>query len=169
MLFPLLAAAQGAVVTTEQVRAELVAHAPEGLEPGKPAWLGLLIKHQPHWHTYWRNPGDSGLPTRMDWQLPAGVTVGEIQWPTPQRLPVGPLVNYGYEGELLLAVPLTIGPEFKGGSLKLQMLADWLVCKEVCIPESGEFSLELPAAAATAGHAAQFERARAGLPQALQA
>lgn len=169
LLFPLLAAAQGAVVTTEQVRAELVAHAPEGLEPGKPAWLGLLIKHQPHWHTYWRNPGDSGLPTRMDWQLPAGVTVGEIQWPTPQRLPVGPLVNYGYEGELLLAVPLTIGPEFKGGSLKLQMLADWLVCKEVCIPESGEFALELPAAAATAGHAAQFERARAGLPQALQA
>ncbi|WP_349744589.1 protein-disulfide reductase DsbD family protein [Roseateles cavernae] len=168
-LLPLLAAAQGAVVTTEQVRAELVAHAPEGLEPGKPAWLGLLIKHQPHWHTYWRNPGDSGLPTRMDWQLPAGVTVGEIQWPTPQRLPVGPLVNYGYEGELLLAVPLTIGPEFKGGSLKLQMLADWLVCKEVCIPESGEFSLDLPAAAATAGHAAQFERARAGLPQALQA
>nr|WP_266003691.1 thioredoxin family protein [Paucibacter sp. PLA-PC-4] len=166
---PLLATAQGAVVTTEQVRAELVAHAPEGLESGKPAWLGLLIKHQPHWHTYWRNPGDSGLPTRMDWQLPAGVTVGEIQWPTPQRLPVGPLVNYGYEGELLLAVPLTIGPEFKGGSLKLQMMADWLVCKEVCIPESGEFALDLPVAAATAGHAAQFERARAGLPQALQA
>ncbi len=169
LLFPLLATAQGAVVTTEQVRAELVAHAPEGLEAGKPAWLGLLIQHQPHWHTYWRNPGDSGLPTRMDWQLPAGVTVGEIQWPTPQRLPVGPLVNYGYEGELLLAVPLTIGPEFKGGSLKLQMMADWLVCKEVCIPESGEFALDLPAAAATAGHAAQFERARAGLPQALQA
>ena len=167
-LLPLVAAAQGAVVTTEQVRAELVAYAPEGLEPGKPAWLGLLIKHQPHWHTYWRNPGDSGLPTRMDWQLPAGVKVGEIQWPTPQRLPVGPLVNYGYEGELLLAVPLTIGPEFKGTSLKLQMMAEWLVCKEVCIPESGEFALDLPVAAATAGHAAQFERARAGLPQTLQ-
>ncbi|HEX2013494.1 MAG TPA: protein-disulfide reductase DsbD domain-containing protein, partial [Roseateles sp.] len=164
-----LALVQGAVVTTEQVRAELLAHAPEGVEAGKPLWLGLFIKHQPHWHTYWKNPGDSGLPTRLDWQLPAGVTAGAIQWPVPQRLPVGPLVNYGYENELLLAVPITVGPEFKGETLDIKLMADWLVCKEVCIPESGEFALKLPAAAATAGHAALFEQARAALPQALPA
>ncbi|MBC7940485.1 MAG: protein-disulfide reductase, partial [Chitinophagaceae bacterium] len=76
------AAAQGATVTTPQVRAELVAHAPEGVSAGKPVWLGLKIDHQPHWHTYWKNPGDSGLPTALEWTLPAGVTAGEIAWPT---------------------------------------------------------------------------------------
>ncbi|HEY6087700.1 MAG TPA: protein-disulfide reductase DsbD domain-containing protein, partial [Burkholderiaceae bacterium] len=78
---PWLAQAATAVVTTEQVRAELVAHAPEGIAPGKPFWLGLQIEHQPHWHTYWKNPGDSGLPTTLSWQLPAGVTAGDIDWP----------------------------------------------------------------------------------------
>jgi thiol:disulfide interchange protein DsbD len=169
LLLPGLAQAQGAVVTTEQVRAELLAHAPEGVEAGKPLWLGLHIRHQPHWHTYWKNPGDSGLPTTLSWELPAGVTAGAIQWPVPQRLPVGPLVNYGYEGDLLLAVPLTVGPEFKGETLAVKLRGDWLVCKEVCIPESGEFALQLPAAAASAGNAALFERARAALPQALPA
>ena len=161
------ARAQGAVVKTEQVRAELVAHAPEGLEPGKPVWLGLAIEHKPHWHTYWKNPGDSGLPTSLTWELPAGVTVGEIQWPAPQRLPVGPLVNYGYENQLLLAVPVTIAPGFKAEALKVKLHADWLVCREVCIPESGEFELSVPAEAATAGQTALFEQARAALPQPL--
>ena len=90
---PALAAAPGPLVTTDQVRAELVAHAPEGVVAGKPVWLGLKIEHQPHWHTYWKNPGDSGLPTTLEWQLPAGVSAGEIAWPTPKRLPVGPLMN----------------------------------------------------------------------------
>ena len=62
----LAAAAPGAVVTTPQVRAELVAHAPAGVSAGQPLWLGLKIEHQPHWHTYWKNPGDSGLPTTLD-------------------------------------------------------------------------------------------------------
>lgn len=163
---PLAATALGgAVVTTEQVRAELVAQASEGIEPGKPVWLGLLVRHQPHWHTYWKNPGDSGLPTVLSWELPPGVTAGEIQWPVPQRLPVGPLVNYGYEGELLLPVPLTVSPEFKGETLVVKLRADWLVCKEVCIPESGEFTLKLPVAAATAAHAALFERSRLAQPR----
>ena len=80
-----LAHGAGAVVSTEQVRAELIAHAPEGITPGKPVWLGLQIEHQPHWHTYWKNPGDSGLPTTLNWRLPNGVVVGEIAWPTPHR------------------------------------------------------------------------------------
>ena len=60
-------AAPGAVVTTERVRAELLAHAPEGVAPGKPVWLGLQLRHQPEWHIYWKNPGDSGLPTQLQW------------------------------------------------------------------------------------------------------
>jgi thiol:disulfide interchange protein DsbD len=104
--------AEGAstTVSTEQVRAELLAHAPEGIVPGKLVWLGLQIEHQPHWHTYWKNPGDSGLPTTLTWQLPAGVTAGEIAWPTPKQIPVGPLMNYGYEGKLLLPVPVSVSP-----------------------------------------------------------
>ena len=79
------AAQEAAVVTTPQVRAELVAHAPEGLQGGKAAWLGLKIEHKPHWHTYWKNPGDSGLPTRLEFALPEGVSAGPITWPTPSR------------------------------------------------------------------------------------
>ena len=165
---PLLAgAAPSAVVSTPQVRAELVAHAPEGVVPGKPLWLGLKIDHQPHWHTYWKNPGDSGLPTTLQWTLPGGVTAGHIQWPTPGRLPIGPLMNFGYEGTLLLPVAMTVAPDFKGDTLNITLRADWLVCKDVCIPEGGDFSLKLPAQQATAGHAALFETARNALPQAV--
>ncbi len=162
----LAALAQGAaVVTTPQVRAELVAHAPEGLVPGKPAWLGLKIEHKAHWHTYWKNPGDSGLPTTLTWTLPAGVSAGDIDWPTPKRLPIGPLMNFGYEDTLLLPVPLTVPAGFAGDTLAVKLNAEWLVCKDVCIPESGEFVLQVPVKAATAGHAALFDAARAARPQ----
>ena len=91
-------AASSSELKTDQVRATLVAHAPEGVAAGKPLWLGLRIEHQPHWHTYWKNPGDSGLPTTLTWGLPAGFSAGDIAWPTPKPLPVGPLMNFGYEG-----------------------------------------------------------------------
>lgn len=162
---PLLALAAGSVVTTPQVKAELVAHAPEGVSAGKPVWLGLVITHQPHWHTYWKNPGDSGLPTSFEWSLPAGAMAGDIQWPTPKQLPIGPLMNYGYEDTVLLPVQLSVPADFKGAELKARLKADWLVCKDVCIPESGEFELKIPAEAATAGQAALFEAARKALPQ----
>jgi thiol:disulfide interchange protein DsbD len=162
----LAVSAQGsAVVTTPQVKAELVAHAPEGLVPGKPAWLGLKIEHKAHWHTYWKNPGDSGLPTTLTWTLPPGVGTGEIDWPTPKRLPIGPLMNFGYEDTLLLPVALTVPAGFVGDTLEVKLNAEWLVCKDVCIPESGEFVLQLPVKAATAGHAALFAAARAARPQ----
>ncbi len=162
---PSTAGATSAIVTTDQVRAELVAHAPEGVTPGKPVWLGLAITHQPHWHTYWKNPGDSGLPTQLTWHLPPGFSAGEIQWPTPKPLPVGPLLNYGYEGELLLPVPLTVPAGFNGDTLEVKLEAMWLVCKDVCIPESGEFKLRIPAQAATALNGPSFDRALAAQPQ----
>ncbi len=152
-------------VTTPQVRAELLAHAPEGLGVGKPLWLGLLIEHQPHWHTYWKNPGDSGLPTTLQWTLPAGLQAGDIEWPTPRKLPIGPLMNYGYEGRLLLPVPVQVSALPTGATVPVKLKAEWLVCKEVCIPESGEFSLELPTQAAIAGQAALFNAAQAARPQ----
>jgi|GEM_PF-39809 len=156
-----------ATVRTEQVRAELVAHAPEGVATGKPLWLGLRIEHQPHWHTYWKNPGDSGLPTTLTWALPNGFVPGDIAWPTPKKLPVGPLMNFGYEGTLLLPVPVTVPAGFQGASLPVRLEAQWLVCKDVCIPESGNFELEIPTQAATVAHAALFEAARAASPKTL--
>ena len=159
-----LAAAPGAVLVTPQVRAELLAHAPEGVGPGKPLQLGLRIEHQPHWHTYWKNPGDSGLPTTLDFTLPAGFVAGDIQWPTPSRLPIGPLMNFGYEGSLLLPVQVRVPAGFAGEALTVKLRADWLVCKEVCIPEGGDFVVQVPAMAATAAHAQAFAGAARARP-----
>ena len=160
-------AADPAVVRTDQARARLVALAPAGVLPGQPLWLGLQIEHQPHWHTYWRNPGDSGLPTTLEFRLPQGFEVGEIAWPTPRPLPVGPLVNFGYEGSLLLAVPVTVPSDFQADMLEVKLRADWLICKDVCIPEGGDFALSVPTRAATTADAALFEAARAALPRSL--
>jgi thiol:disulfide interchange protein len=155
----------GPVVTTDQVRAELVAHAPQGIGEGQPLSLGLFITHQPHWHTYWKNPGDSGLPTRLTWTLPPGFVAGDIQWPTPKQLPVGPLLNYGFEGELLLPVQVAVPPGFKADAVDVKLEAMWLVCKDVCIPESGEFQLRVPVRAATALHGARFDTTLAAQPR----
>jgi len=164
---PLLAQAAlpGASVTTPQVRAELLVQAPDGVTPGKPLWLGLKIEHQPHWHTYWKNPGDSGLPTSLEWTLSGGATAGDIEWPTPKKLPIGPLLNYGYEDTLLLPVPVTVPSGFAADRLDVKLHADWLVCQEVCIPQSGDFALSIPARASTVEDAALFAAARAAQPQ----
>jgi thiol:disulfide interchange protein/DsbC/DsbD-like thiol-disulfide interchange protein len=161
------------VVTTPQVRAELMAHAPQGVTSGGTVWVGLQLTHQPHWHSYWQNPGDSGLPTQLQWTLPVGVMAGDIQWPSPKRLPLGQLVNYGYEGTVLLPVPLTITPDFKPGllssSLAIQLKASWLVCRLECIPEEGLFHLSLPLKGSTAINTAAFDAALAARPQAWAA
>ncbi|KRH98826.1 protein-disulfide reductase [Curvibacter sp. PAE-UM] len=165
--------AQKAVVTTEQARTELLAHAPEGVSPGQPVWVGLRIEHKKHWHTYWKNAGDSGLPTVLEWTLPPGVQAGEIAWPIPKKISVGPLVNYGFEDTLLLAVPLTISPDFKppllGDELTVKLRASWLICKTECIPEEGEYTLRIPLKGSTALHGATFEAARQAQPRALDA
>ncbi|HET7863465.1 MAG TPA: thioredoxin family protein [Burkholderiaceae bacterium] len=163
---PLAAAAAHAVVTTPQVRAELVAHAPQGLGPGLPMWLGLSLQHQPHWHTYWQNPGDSGMATTLAWTLPAGAAAGEVAWPLPVRLPIGPLLNYGYEGTLLLPVPLRLTAPLDAPALRVALHAEWLVCRVECIPQSGDFELDVPVEAATGAHRPDFERAWAAHPAA---
>ncbi len=162
--------AASALVKTDQVRAELIAHAPQGVEPGQTIWAGLQIQHQPHWHTYWQNPGDSGLPTTLQWTLPPGVSAGAIAWPTPQRQKIGNLVNYGFEGTVLLPVPLTIGKDFVPngqGALELRLAASWLVCRQECIPQEGQFVLQVPAKGSTAAHGATFAAASAAAPAAF--
>ncbi|TAM47425.1 MAG: protein-disulfide reductase [Burkholderiaceae bacterium] len=159
------------VVSTPRVRAELMAQAPDGVVPGQSVWVGLQLQHQPHWHTYWKNAGDSGLPTQLQWTLPAGVTAGDIAWPVPQKIRIGTLANYGYEGTVLLPVPLTIAQNFKpalfASNLEVKLKASWLVCRTECIPEDGEFVLEIPLKGSTALNHSLFDAALAAHPKPL--
>ena len=152
-------------VHTDQIQARLLAHAPEGVAAGKPVWLGLQLTHQPDWHTYWKNPGDSGQATTLSWNLPAGVSAGEIQWPMPSKFPIGHLANYGYDASVLLPVPLTLS-ETPQQALRVQLEASWLVCRVECIPQSGQFEITLPVRQSIASHAALFDAALKQVPQA---
>jgi thiol:disulfide interchange protein DsbD len=156
-----------AVVTTDQARAELVAHAPDGVRAGQSLWLGLQITHQSGWHTYWKNPGDSGLPTQLTWTLPEAFKAGEIAWPAPRKLPLGNLANYGYEDTVLLPVPVTVPASFAADQLTVRLKATWLICKKECIPQEGEFVLNVPARASYAPQGRAFEAAWAAAPREL--
>lgn len=130
---------------TPRVEAQLVA-ARTAVEPGEALWLALRLKMILHWHTYWRNPGVSGEPTALDWTLPAGFRAEGIRWPAPMRLPAGPLMNYGYEGEVLLPVRVSVPPNLPAGPVTLAARASWLVCNpEQCIPEDADLALTLGA------------------------
>jgi thiol:disulfide interchange protein DsbD len=126
------------------VAAELVSEY-AALVPGQTASVGLRLVHEPDWHTYWTVPGDAGLPTRLSWQLPAGFQAGPIQWPVPEVLRVGSLVDYGYGGTVLLPVDISVpSTAAEGSKVRLAAHADWLVCKDICIPESADLTLVLP-------------------------
>lgn len=137
-------------VATDHVRAELVAGA-EAVRPGETIRIGIRKQIIPHWHTYWLNPGDSGLATTAEWTLPDGAVAGDILWPAPDRIAVGPLMNYGYEGEVTLLTDIAV-PAYApvGGSFPIRATVDWLVCEEICIPEQVELGLDLPVVAAGA-------------------
>ena len=130
------------------VQASLVA-ADASVQPGKPLTVALRMLHDPHWHTYWLNPG-TGLPTSLTWKLPPGWTAGEIQWPAPHPIKdkAGAVTGNGYEDELFLPVTLTPPTNLAPGtSITLAATADWLMCEEVCMPGSANVSLTLPVSA----------------------
>jgi thiol:disulfide interchange protein len=103
-------------------------------KPGDTVWAGVDLKMDPDWHTYWKNSGDAGMPTTIAWHLPSGVTAGDIQWPLPKKLPPIEVTTYGYEGETMLLVPLTIASNAPAGPITLTANLTWLECKDVCIP-----------------------------------
>ena len=146
-------------VRTPHVEAELIAQ-DDSYTPGAEVTLALRLNIKEHWHTYWRNPGDSGLPTRLAWTLPEGFTAGEIAWPFPKKLPLGPLMNFGYDGEVLHLVKLrTPVATPRSGYAELRAKADWLVCSDVCIPENADLVLRLPAATKPPRRDARWEQA----------
>lgn len=161
-------AAESSAVTSPRVSATLLSGR-DAVAPGERFHVALVQKIAPGWHTYWQNPGDSGEPTKVEWTLPEGVKAGPIQWPAPKAIPVEPLVNFGFEGTVLLPIEITVPATAKPGeSLSLGASATWLVCEKICIPEEGAFRLDLPvgpAAAVDAAAQARIDQALAELPK----
>ena len=139
------------------------------IQPGTPFTVAVYFEMEPGWHNYWRNPGDSGLPTTIAWTLPPGFEAGEIQWPTPSRIAYFPLVDYGYYGEVALLVeitpPLDLAPV---GTVPLEAFVEWLICLEVCLPAFAELRVEVPVSAEDpqpdSRWAGLFHDTRASLP-----
>src|SRR5450432_566309 len=147
-----------------KVHARMVAE-DKAVAPGAGITVALEEKIAPHWHTYWKNPGDAGAPTEIGWILPPGWKAGAIQWPRPKRLPVGPLMDYGYEGTPWLLTTLSAPADAKG-PVTIKAAVSWLVCEKICIPEDATLTLTLQVGTQQPdpGVAKDFAAARALLP-----
>jgi thiol:disulfide interchange protein DsbD len=157
-------------VRVEAVEVELVSQQ-DALVAGTTALLGLRIRHDPEWHTYWRNPGDSGLATEIKLALPQGWQAGGIVWPAPQRVLVGPLASYVFEGDTVLPVPVQVPASAGGGQVRITGRAQWLMCREVCIPGEADLELDLPVAKSSlpSAQAPLFAQAERETPRAALA
>ncbi|MFN0024086.1 MAG: protein-disulfide reductase DsbD domain-containing protein, partial [Parvularculaceae bacterium] len=163
-----LPAAAEAIVTTDHARSRLVAEQ-TGIAPGGNVRLALHQTLQAGWHVYWKNPGDSGLPLETIWALPINASVSAVEYPAPERIEIGPLVNYGHEGEPVFLATLTAPANAQPGStLAVGLEATWLICAEICVPETASFSIALPVVAAPlpdANASAIFAAADAAAPR----
>ena len=162
----LVAAPAWAQDDSPKVQARLVAE-DTAVAPGGGITIALEELIAPEWHTYWKNPGDAGAPTTIEWTLPPGWMAEAIQWPRPKRVPVGPLMDYGYEGKLWLLSRINAPADAKPGeTVTIKAAASWLVCKNICIPEERNLSITVPvgASAPDPAVAKDFADARALLP-----
>ncbi|HYV26376.1 MAG TPA: protein-disulfide reductase DsbD domain-containing protein [Candidatus Eisenbacteria bacterium] len=139
-LFSTGADALAAAATKTKARLTL---ASDLVKPGTTVMAGIDLGMAPGWHTYWRNPGESGMATKIEWTLPQGVTAGEIQWPIPEKVSDGGLTTYVHHDQAVLLVPLTLAPDLKPGPLELKAHLSWLECKEVCLPGQTDVSATL--------------------------
>ena len=143
-----LAQASTFEASTDQVKAKLIASV-DTVHAGDEILVGVQELIIPHWHTYWINPGDSGLPTTIKYTLPEGASAGDIQWPTPKRIVLGPVTNYGYENEVILLSKIKIPNTLEvGKEFSINAQVKWLVCDEICIPQQVNLTLNLPVASA---------------------
>nr|WP_297380664.1 protein-disulfide reductase DsbD domain-containing protein [uncultured Roseateles sp.] len=139
-----LAAPPSDRAATDEVQVRLISDSTQ-VAPGQTLLLALEQKIAPHWHTYWKNPGDSGQPTSIEWKLPQGATASDILWPAPKRFDVGPITNYGYEDRVVLLTEIRLPQGLTPGSTAtIGAEATWLVCREECIPQQATLSLSLP-------------------------
>jgi thiol:disulfide interchange protein DsbD len=157
---------------TDHVQVRLIAEQQGVPAHGGTITIALRQLLKPEWHTYWRNPGDSGEPTAIVWTLPPGFSAGAIQWPYPQRIPVGPLLNFGYANKVLLLTDLRVPSGLKvGDNVTFSTKVTWLVCKDICLPGGATFSISLPVATGTAEGDRRWgpllARARSEMPRQL--
>ncbi|HSH95825.1 MAG TPA: protein-disulfide reductase DsbD domain-containing protein, partial [Roseimicrobium sp.] len=150
---------------TPRTTATLVLAADQA-RPGDTILAGVKLVMPPKWHTYWQNPGDSGMATKITWSLPPGITAGEIQWPAPEKYTEGDLTTYILHDEATLLVPLTISKDATPGVQKLSAKVSWLECSESCIPGSGtvEASITIGSEIKPSASASFLEKARQKLP-----
>jgi thiol:disulfide interchange protein len=170
---PAAMALSGGTVATDNVKARLVSEV-SSVAPGQAFWVALELDIRDGWHTYWRNPGDSGEATKLSWHLPPGFTASDIVWTTPHRFEIAPLVNYGYAKHAVHLVKITAPKDLAAGApAALAAKASWLVCSDVCIPEGADLQLSIPSSAQPGGvdpaSAALFTAARSEVPSAQPA
>lgn len=154
----------------ELVRADLLADT-AAVAPGRPFTVGLRLRMAKTWHTYWQYAGDAGLPTKIAWELPPGFTAGPFQWPLPEKIEsAGDIVNYGYEGEVVLLTEVTPpGTLPSGGEVVLKGKAEWLVCADICVPGVKDVSLRLPVGEVKAVNGELFTKVREQLARPVSA
>lgn len=139
-LLPLPARGASASADLPHVHVQLIS--PDAhLYPGVANDAGLYFKLESGWHVYWRNPGDAGEPPHIKWTLPQGITAGPLEFPIPKRLPLGPLMDFGYEDEVLIPFKVNVASSAAAGSAILHAKVDWLVCRGSCIPEKTELEI----------------------------
>ena len=125
------------------VRAEFFSDV-RSVRPGEKFWTAVRLRMDRGWHTYWKYPGDSGMPTRLRWTLPPGLTAGDVRWPCPIKFTASSLVSYGYKDEVWLLVPLEAAAALPEGRVPLEVRVDWLECADICVPGRADLRLELP-------------------------
>ena len=155
---------------SDHVKAQLISEV-KSIQPGKPFCVALRLKMDEHWHTYWKNPGDSGMATKIEWNLPDGFVPGDIQWPYPRRFETSQEVSFGYEREVFLITQIQAPRTIESGTrVKLRASVDWLVCKDKCIAGHADLMLELPVKSekpkVKARWADHFKETRKKLPKA---
>jgi thiol:disulfide interchange protein DsbD len=160
----------GASLATHHTKVKLLLSA-DTARPGDTVWVGVDMKMDPGWHTYWKNSGDAGMPTSIKWDLPAGITAGDIQWPLPDKFPPLDVTTYGYENEVMLLVPLTIASNLAPGHVDLKANVSWLECQDVCIPanQDVEATLNIGSETKISADAAMMESWRSKVPPPLNA
>jgi thiol:disulfide interchange protein DsbD len=143
VFFSMVTSINAQVQKSQNSEAELVSEV-ESIQPGQAFWVALRLKAEPEWHTYWQNPGDSGLATTIKWELPEGFSAEPILWPYPERIDAPQVTSFGYDGEIFLLVKITPPSNITSPSIKLVGNSKWLICKELCLPAGAKVELQLP-------------------------
>lgn len=156
------------ITNAEIARVQMVAEQ-TSIQPGKSFWICFDFQIAPDWHLYWKNPGEAGLGPEMHWTLPPGLKVGDVLWPTPDRLEVGGSVIYGYSKQLLLLAEIIPSLELEVGKKEeLKVDLNWLACSTTCVPSSASFTMHVDVASVSnppSKHVASiFKQARRALP-----